>query len=68
MSLNNNNYVIDKEIEHFEKNCNEWWDEGGVWEVLHTYNSVRVPMVITGMKKTGKIKSDSLKGVKILGM
>jgi polyprenyldihydroxybenzoate methyltransferase / 3-demethylubiquinol 3-O-methyltransferase len=44
----------------------DWWNPDGVFKVLHCFNNVRVPFVIRGLRKTGKIQSENLKGIKLL--
>jgi polyprenyldihydroxybenzoate methyltransferase / 3-demethylubiquinol 3-O-methyltransferase len=65
-----NSLTIKKEIEHFEKDAINWWDENGLWGILHSFNQVRVPFVVNGLIRTGKVngevESANLNGMKIL--
>lgn len=58
--------VDEKDIEHYSKIGDQWWNYKGPCKNLHYFNDVRVPFVIQGLQKTGRIKSKSLRGVKIL--
>lgn len=58
--------VDEKDVAHYSKIGEKWWDYAGPCKNLHYFNDVRVPFVIQGLQKTGRIKSKSLKGIKIL--
>lgn len=64
--VSESNYVDPKDVEHFSSFADKWWDLDGPVNSLHPFNDVRVPFVRNGLKKTGRVKSDNMRGVKIL--
>uniref|UniRef100_A0A182P849 Ubiquinone biosynthesis O-methyltransferase, mitochondrial n=1 Tax=Anopheles epiroticus TaxID=199890 RepID=A0A182P849_9DIPT len=59
-------------IATFDQLSKHWWEPNGPMILLHRLNKLRVPMVVEGLIKVGKLdrkeryKTDSLKGFNIL--
>lgn len=58
--------VDERDVDHFSSFADEWWDLKGPCKILHIFNTVRVPFVKNGLKKTGKAKNGDIRGLKIL--
>ncbi|XP_069703436.1 ubiquinone biosynthesis O-methyltransferase-like [Periplaneta americana] len=64
--------IDEDQVENFSKLSSEWWDEKGKMRYLHSYNELRVPLIVEGLLEVGQIdlaKSQSplpLQGLKIL--
>ena len=58
-----------EEIQKFSRLAEEWWDVNGKFKPLHMFNPIRIQYILENILnhfKLKKVKSDYLKGLKIL--
>lgn len=58
--------VDPNDVKHFSTFADEWWNENGVWGVLHDFNQVRVPFIVNNLEKRGLAVNGNLNGLKII--
>uniref|UniRef100_A0A182MYA5 Ubiquinone biosynthesis O-methyltransferase, mitochondrial n=1 Tax=Anopheles dirus TaxID=7168 RepID=A0A182MYA5_9DIPT len=62
----------EEEIATFDQLSTNWWEPNGPMILLHRLNKLRVPLVVEGLIKTGKLDrkqrytTDALKGLSVL--